>query len=108
MHRFPDVSNAALYQSGGEAFYMDEHFKNVLCFKATPELVRAILVDRNCDEHKFGCNPGCLQAGPYVQPVFYGKEPLTATTKTKFGHNLLVPKKKPNDRQARSQSSTRR
>ena len=78
----------------GEAFHMDSFHENVLIFKARPELVQAILVDRNSDKQPYRCNSGCLSAGPYVQPVFYGKAPLTKETEVDFGFNNLAPKAK--------------
>ena len=94
-----DVSNEELLKQG-TAFHWDDYFKDVLCFKATPALVQAIMTDRNSEEHKFGCNPGCLFAGSYVQLVFYEKAPLKADTLVDFGTNLFPPKPK-KDRQGR-------
>ena len=87
------VTNAEL-RDHGRFFYMDINTPNVLCFTATPKLVQAILVNRNCKEQPFQCNAGCLQAGTYVQPVFLGREMLTKESKVDFTDNLLPPKQK--------------
>ena len=98
------VSNEELFKEA-EAFYFDDYWKTVLNFKATPNLVRAIMTDRNNDKHPFGCNVGTLTAGCYVQRVFLDKAPLTAESQLEFAHNLLPPRPK---KQVRGRSENRK
>ena len=95
------VDNETLYKEA-EPFFMDDYWKNVLNFKATPDVVRAIMTDRNTDKQPFGCNPGTLSAGCYVQRVFLERQPLQADSELNFAHNLLPPRpKKQVNRQGR-------
>ena len=92
------VTNEEL-EKMGEAFYMDPFQPLVLVFKAKPALVQAIMTDRNNEKQPHGCNVGCLTAGCYVQPVFYGKNILSKDSELDFGFHYLAPKaRKPKDR----------
>ena len=59
--------------------------------KATKQLVRAIVTDRDTKDLPFHCGPGKLTCGAYATQVYVKKTPLKPDTQVQYGHNTVPP-----------------
>ena len=81
---------------GGIAFYVDHAERDLLCIKATPDLVAVLTTERS------GCPAGHLYAGLECRQVWYKQQKLTKDTQLAYGHNLLPPPAKARQAAAKS------